>query len=97
SGSDPVEPAGVSSAEFQTAGGTPTGPTAGTAVLLNRFESELQVVDQIAHAFHPDRQSHQRIGDSKFLALVFRNRGVGHDRGMINQALDPAQTFGQSK
>jgi hypothetical protein len=34
--------------------GTPVSPTGKMPVLLDRFESELEIVNQIADTFHPD-------------------------------------------
>ena len=63
----------------------------------DRRESELQIVDQIAHIFHTDRQPNERIGDPKLLAFFLRNRAMRHERGMIDQALDAAQAFRERK
>ena len=57
----------------------------------------MQIVDQIAQILDPDRQPDERIANPECFALLFRNRCVGHERRMIDQAFDPAQTLCQRK
>ena len=61
----------------------------------NRFERELQIVDQIAHIFDANRQPNQRIADAERFAFFLRHGRMRHERRMIDQAFDAAQTFGQ--
>src|SRR6202011_3824459 len=63
----------------------------------DRFEGELQIVDQIANVFDAHRKAHERIGHAERFALFFRYRRMRHEGGMINQALDAAQTFRERK
>ena len=57
------------------------------------LEGELKIVNQIADIFHPDRKPNKRIGDAERFAFLFWHRGVRHERGMVDQTLDAAQTF----
>src|SRR5205807_10586413 len=66
--------------------------TAETAV-LHRFESELEIVDEIAQIFDTDGNSNERISDAERVAFFFRHGSVSHERGMIDQTFDAAQTF----
>src|SRR2546421_914148 len=59
----------------------------------DRFESELQIVDEIAQIFDADGNSDKRISDAERVTFFFRHGSVRHERGMINQAFDAAQTF----
>src|SRR5882724_3941787 len=61
----------------------------------NRFEGGLQIVNQIAHVFHANREPDQRISDTQFFALFLWNGGMCHERRMIDEALHTAQAFGQ--
>src|SRR6266849_1533046 len=63
----------------------------------NRFERGLQIVDQIAHVLNTDRKPDKRVGDTKRFALFFRHGRVCHERRMIDQAFDTAQTFRERK
>src|SRR5437667_9843690 len=68
-------------------------PTAEAAGLLNRIERGFQIVDQVAHIFHADGEPNKRISDTKRLALLLRHRCVRHERGVIDETFDAAQTF----
>src|SRR5947208_2624262 len=59
----------------------------------DRFESELQIVDQITEIFNADGDSNERIANAERLAFFFRHGCVSHQRRMIDQAFDAAQTF----
>src|SRR5947207_6699021 len=67
------------------------------ALLLDRSESELEIVDQITHVFYTDGQPNERVGHAERFSFFLRHGGVGHERGMIDQTLHAAQTFGQGK
>src|SRR5438046_2829041 len=60
---------------------------------LNRLEGYLQIVDQIAHVLDANRNTHQRISDAERFALLLWHRRMRHERGMIDQAFDAAQTL----
>src|SRR4051795_13769195 len=66
-------------------------------MILNCFERELQIVDQIAHAFDADAQSHERISDAELFPHFLRDRTMRHDCGVVNQAFDSAQAFRERK
>src|SRR4051794_32409439 len=72
---------------------TKVPPTLGS----DRREGGLQIVDQVVHFFDADREPDERIGYSERLAHLGRDRTVGHDRGMIDEAFHAAQTFCQGK
>lgn len=40
---------------------------------LDRLERALQIVNQIANIFHPNRKPDQRIGDAQFFPLLLGN------------------------
>src|SRR5438067_11828140 len=61
----------------------------------DRFESELEVVDEVAQIFDPDRQPDERVTDAELVPLFLWHGRVSHTRRMINQAFDAAQTFRQ--
>lgn len=65
------------------------------AMLSNRIQRILQIAPQILDMFYPDREPHQCIADAQQRALRGRNRRMRHDGRMLDQALDPAQTFRQ--
>mmetsp|Transcript_5968 Transcript_5968/g.23710 ORF Transcript_5968/g.23710 Transcript_5968/m.23710 type:complete len:562 (+) Transcript_5968:426-2111(+) len=54
-----------------------------------------QVAAQIGHVLDADRQPHQRIGDAQTGPHLGRDGGMRHQRGQGDQALDPAEAFGQ--
>src|SRR6185437_8298178 len=54
-----------------------------------------QLVTQVTQIFHPHRQPHQTVADPEPLAIGQWHRGMGHDRRMLDQALDSAERFGQ--
>ena len=57
------------------------------------FECDLQVIDQIADVLDSDRQPDERFGDAESLPLFLRHRGMGHKRGMIDEAFHAAQAL----
>src|SRR5688572_3750402 len=69
-------------------------PSVATArrTLLQRV---LELGDEIVDAFDADRQTHQAIVDAEARANLLRQRGVRHDRRVLDQALDAAQAFGE--
>jgi hypothetical protein len=54
-----------------------------------------KVGDQVLAVLDPHRKPDQGVGDAQRRALIGRDRGVGHDGRMLDQALDPAQALGQ--
>src|SRR5580765_5672076 len=50
---------------------------------------------QIIYILNADRQPDQAIADAQLLAVRRRNRGVGHDRRMLDQAFDAAKRLGE--
>src|SRR5438270_250839 len=68
-------------------------PLSKLLISSDRFESELEIVDEIAQIFDADGNSNERISDAERVAFFFRHGSVRHERGMINQAFDAAQTF----
>src|SRR6185295_13944119 len=62
------------------------------AALLERV---VQLGDQVVDALDADREAHQAVVDAQPGAHVLRQRGVGHDRRVLDQALDPAQALGE--
>ena len=61
------------------------------------FQRALQVGDQIVGILDADRQPHQPVVDAECRAHLRRHRGMGHDGGMLDQAFDAAQAFGQGE
>src|SRR5204863_9093926 len=61
----------------------------------NRVQRFAQVTAQVLDVFDPDRESYQSIVDAERAALSLGNRAVGHQRGMLDQALHAAQAFGK--
>src|SRR4051794_12810707 len=53
----------------------------------------LQVGDQVAGVLDADRQPDQAVDDADAAARLRRDRGVGHDRRVLDQALHPAQAL----
>src|SRR5579883_115106 len=54
-----------------------------------------QFVAQIAQVLDTDRQTNQPIADAQPLSIGRRNRGVGHDRRMLDQTLHATERFCQ--
>ena len=75
-------------------------PCAATRHGCDNFVSSerlFQVGDQILHVLDAHREAHQAVVDAQCRALVGRNRGVRHQRRMLDQAFDASQAFGQRK
>src|SRR3974390_1912148 len=58
-------------------------------------QSGSEVSDQIVRILDADRETDQGVGDTELLAHVGCDRGVRHQRGMLDQALHAAETLGQ--
>src|SRR5712691_4138946 len=63
-------------------------------VLLERV---FQLGEEVVDVFDADRQAHQALVDAELGAHVLGQRGVGHDRRVLDQALDAAQALGESE
>ena len=57
-------------------------------------QSGSEVSDQIVRILDADRETDQGVGDTELLAHVGCDRGVRHQRGMLDQALHAAQGLG---
>src|ERR1700739_3689014 len=73
-----------------------------SATVLGRFQESadalkraVQVALQVVHVLDAHRQPHERVANAESLALFGRNRRMRHDGRVLDQALDPAQAFGQ--
>src|SRR5690606_33061926 len=62
-----------------------TGPD-GSGVCQRGFELGAQVVE----GFDADAQPHQVVGNPQLRPPLRRHAGMGHDRGVVDQALDAA-------
>src|SRR3974377_177565 len=58
-------------------------------------QSGSEVTDQIVRIFDAARETDQGVVDTELLAHVVCDRGVRHQRGMLDQALHAAETLGQ--
>src|SRR5438445_11008811 len=56
-----------------------------------------EVGDEVVGILDADREPHQAVADAESRAHLGRHRAVGHQRGMLDQALDAAEAFGQCK
>src|SRR5713226_5754845 len=63
-------------------------------VLLERV---FQLGDEVVNVLDADRQAHQAFVDAELGAHVLGQRGVGHDRRVLDQALDAAEALGESE
>src|SRR3954464_8728460 len=59
------------------------------------IESMLQLGDQVLDVLDADRKPHQSIADAKARAHVLGQRGMRHDRRVLDQALDAAEALGE--
>src|SRR6185312_12344976 len=55
----------------------------------------IEVGDQVVEILDADGKADEGVADAERLALLRWQRGVRHDGGMLDQALDPAQALGQ--
>src|SRR5256885_2182524 len=61
------------------------------------IQSVFELIEQVVHVLDADGEPHQAIADAKARTHVLGQRRVGHDRRMLDQALHPAQAFGEGK
>src|SRR5262249_40783042 len=54
-----------------------------------------EVGDEVVGILDADREPHQAIADAESRAHLGGHRAVGHQCGMLDQALDAAEAFGQ--
>src|SRR5688572_3876609 len=57
------------------------------------LEGVFQLGDQIIHVLDAHREPHQAVVDTETRAHVLGQRGVGHDRRMLDQALHAAEAL----
>src|SRR5687768_2958408 len=78
---------------------TPARAAATTAKMTRSemalLEGVAQLGDQIIHVLDSHREPHQAVVDTETRAHVLGQRGVGHDRRMLDQALHAAEAFGE--
>src|SRR5690606_25889692 len=60
-------------------------------------ERLLEVREQIFAALDAHGNSHEAIVDAELLPVLGRNRSVGHDRGVLDQAFHAAEGLGQGE
>src|SRR5690606_26051268 len=65
--------------------------------LCRSRQRPLQFRLQVCNILHADTQSHQVIGDSKLCPVLGRHGGVGHDGGVVDQAFDTTEGFGETE
>src|SRR5204862_91989 len=65
-----------------------------TMALLERV---FQLGDEVVDVLDADRQAHQAFVDAELGAHVLGQRGVGHDRRVLDEALDAAQALGEGE
>src|SRR5688572_11115991 len=58
---------------------------------LCRRQCLLEVGDEIVHVLDADRQPHEAVADAELRAHVGRDRGMGHDGRVLDEALDAAE------
>src|SRR5215204_4129062 len=58
---------------------------------LHYMKCLLQIAQQVADVLHSTAQTDQAFSDSKLEAAVWRDAGMGHRRGVADQALDAAE------
>src|SRR5438552_1889196 len=63
--------------------------------LPHRRQSRFEVPDQIVRVLDPDRKPHQGVTDAELGAHVRWDGAVGHQRRVLDQALDSAEALGQ--
>src|SRR5207302_8563218 len=63
-------------------------------VLLERV---FKLGEEVVDVLDADRQAHQALVDAELGAHVLGQRGVGHDRRVLDQALDAAQALGEGE
>ena len=61
----------------------------------DRVERALEIALEVRDVLDADRQPHEVVADAELRPLIRRNRGVRHDRRMLDQALDAAQALGE--
>src|SRR5216684_2875084 len=61
------------------------------------LEGVFQLVDEVIDVLDADGQAHQAFVDAELGAHVLGQRGVGHDRRVLDQALDAAQALGEGE
>src|SRR5437763_6100372 len=71
------------------------GASLGAAAPSHCVQRPFEIRDQIAGVLDPDRQSHEIVGNAERRAYVGGQRRMGHDGGMLDQALDAAEAFRQ--
>src|SRR5579883_403983 len=57
----------------------------------------VEIGEEVVEILDADRQADERVADAQRLALLGRQRGMRHDGGMLDQALDAAETLGQGE
>src|SRR5437588_6381508 len=63
-------------------------------VLLERV---FQLGEEVVNVLDAHRQAHQALADAELGAHGLGQRGVGHDRRVLDQALDAAKALGESE
>src|SRR5262249_31117236 len=56
-----------------------------------------QIGDEVVRTLDADREPYQAVADAERRAHLGGHRAVGHQRRMLDQALDPAEAFGQGE
>ena len=75
---------------------TEPAPTRGRILtVLTSAERSLQLRAQIGKVLDTHTQAHKVVVDTELGAVLRRNRRVGHDRRVVDQAFDAAQGLGQ--
>src|SRR2546421_10606486 len=59
------------------------------------IECMLQLGDQIPDILDAHREAHESVADAEAGAHILGQRGVRHDRRMLDQALDAAEALGE--
>src|SRR6266699_2819849 len=60
-------------------------------------ERRLEVGDEVLRILDADRKPHQAVADPERGAHVGRDRAMGHQRRMLDEAFDAAEAFGQGE
>jgi hypothetical protein len=62
-----------------------------------RLDRYREVGLEIGRVFDAHREPDEAVGDAELLAVRLGNRGVGHDRRVLDERLDAAQRLGAAK
>src|SRR5690349_12440062 len=74
---------------------SPRGEGKGEGAAARLSERLIEVGDEVVDILDADGKANERVADAERAALLGRERGVRHDRGMLDEAFDAAQALGE--